>query len=276
MRFLIPRALCGSAAVAAAVAVAAWALTDAAPAAGQPAMPKEEQLRPKWDLGDSWVVETATKPAPAGIDPAKAPAGAKPVTAQWKFTVAAREKLGAAECLRIDITVLPDPNGQPVTKLWVDAKSHALRQFETQLPVDGGYVTVSEHYEFGGGQPAPVSGPLTAIPIDLPMFVGGRAGKQSFTYESASGAVGAKRAPTDVGFAVEVEQTMTPVKPESVRSLVPAEFSRDLESKAIVEVKLHSAERSVRQLWQVGQPWPVYAENGPTTARLVSVTPAKK
>jgi len=51
---------------------------------------------------------------------------------------------------------------------------------------------------------------------------------------------------------------------------------RDLQNQPLVKVELKTAERTVTQLWQVGQPWPVYTKSGPTEARLVSFTPAKK
>ena len=42
-----------------------------------------------------------------------------------------------------------------------------------------------KRFEFSSGQPSPVLGPLTALPVDLPLFVGGEAkGMQTFAYET--------------------------------------------------------------------------------------------
>src|SRR5438477_392650 len=82
--------------------------------------------------------------------------------------------------------------------------------------------------------------------------------------KSVSGPAG-KRDATDVAFSTDIEQNITPAKADDVNRLVPEEFkefSRDLKARPVVEVKLKTAEREVRQLWQVGQPWPVYIDNG--------------
>lgn len=274
MRVVHSRTAGGALAVAA-VLTAAWAFT----AAGQPqpAMPKEDQLKPKWEVGDWWVVKTATLPPGVraggkGDDGKEAPKP-EPIVAEWKFTVGAKEKLGTHECFRVDVTVEPAAKGQPVTKLWYDVASLTLRQLETQLPVDGGYVTVTESYQTAANAPPPpVVGPLTALPVELPMFVGGRPGEQSFSYESVSGKAGAKRDPADVAFAVDVKQTLTPTTPDKARGLLPKEFTRDLKTKQLVEVKLITAEREVVQLWEAGAPWPVFTTSGPTTATLIKTS----
>jgi hypothetical protein len=78
-----------------------------------------------------------------------------------------------------------------------------------------------------------------------------------------------------VAFAVDIKQSVAPVKYDQVRSLVPREFTRDLAARPLAEVRLKTSEREVRQVWQAGQPWPVYSSNGPTETRLVEVIPAK-
>ena len=55
---------------------------------------------------------------------------------------------------------------------------------------------------------------------------------------------------------------------------IPASFARS--TAPLVKVELTTAERSVTQYWQVGQPWPVYSKSGLTESRLVSFTPAPK
>jgi len=232
---------------------------------------REGQFRPRWQVGDSWVVETSSRPVQARTDENNE---ADPVKVEWKFTVAKVEKVGAHDCFRVEVVALPDADVQPRTVLWVDQKALALRRLQTQERVPGGFSSSTESYDFGDGQPAPVCGSLTVLPIDLPMFVAGKSGgKQTFNYTFAAG--GAKRAPSDVGFEVGIEQSIAAVKPDKVKGLLPPDFRRDLATKPVVEVHLKTSERNVRQIWQPGQPWPVYSNNGQTVSRLVKFTPAQ-
>lgn len=273
MRTLRTRAAVGTAAVAGLVVAIALTAADAQ----QPVMPKEDQLKPKWEVGDSWVVETKVQPVQfrAGADDkTPAPPAAEPVKTDYLFTVAAREKLGDGDCFRIDVTIQPAAKGNPKTKLWFDTRTLALKQLQTQIPVDGSFATITESFDSKGGPPAPVSG--AAFPIDMPVFIGGRAGEQSFSYETASGPSGAKRAANDVAFAVDIKQTLTPVDPneKGVRAAIPQNFARS--TAPVVKVELKTAERSVVQYWQAGQPWPLFSKSGMTESKLVSFTPAKK
>lgn len=231
-----------------------------------------DQLRPQWQTGDRWVVETASLPLQmrsAGIAQAKS----QPI--RWQFAVQSYEKVIGDDCYRVEIRCL-ESGQQPATVLWIDKKSHALKQMQTQIPVPGGFKTVSESYEFASGQPSPVLGPLNALPIDLPLFQGGQSkGSQSFTYEANVGPAGQK-AIGDLGFAYEIQQEIAAVEPDQVKGLVAESFTKSLESKPVVEVKLRRFDRQVRQLWQPGQPWPVFSDNGTTTCRLIEVIPAEK
>lgn len=245
--------------------------------ADPPGEVKSEDFKPRWNPDDSWVVETATKPVQARHD--LNVTNLPPVS--WKFTVKPSEKIAGHECHRLEVVCLDDKGNpdktQPGATLWIDQKSMVLRQLRAQFPVPGGFRSVTESYVFGHNQPSPVIGPLTALPLDLPLFTAGKArGLEKFSYEAVSGPEG-KRAADDVAFAIDIEQTMAPARAEEVNRLVAAnfkEFSRDLKAKAVVEVNLKTAERNVRQLWQAGHPWPLYANNGPTTARLLKVTTA--
>jgi hypothetical protein len=247
--------------------------------AGTPAPEvKGEDFKPRWSPGDSWVVETTTRAVQMRGDPD----ATRPAPVRWRFTVKKAEKAAGHECHRVEVVCLDGQGNadrsQPSSVVWIDQKSMALRQMQTQLPVPGGFRTVTESYAFGDNQPAPVIGPLTALPLDLPLFTpGATRGLERFTYEAVSGAGGA-RAANDVAFAVDIEQHVAPARAEDVERLVPEEFkefSRDLKARPVVEVKLKTAEREVRQLWQASQPWPLYADNGQTTARLVKVTSAQ-
>jgi len=266
-----------------------WLLPGASFALAEKGL-KEDQFKPKWAVGDQWVIEAATPPLQrrtSTVDPDKKEEDPKKTaenlssaneltTVRWQFTVVKMEMLGRHNCYRVEVVALPNPALQPKTVLWVDANALALRQMQTQVPVPGGFTTMTESYEFGAGQPAPVAAALTALPVDLPMFVAGKGvgAEQSFSYESSNEPLG-KRAPNDVGFAVDIKQAITPVKPEQIKDLLPPQYTRDLQVKPVVEVKLKTAERSITQYWQASQPWPVYSNNGHTTARLVETKPAK-
>lgn len=227
-----------------------------------------EQLRPQWRVGDQWVVETATlqiQNAAVGVKPQRG----QPI--QWQFTVVGQQQLQGRDCYQIEAR----PIGQsqtPITQIWVDRRSLALCQLQTQAAVGGQWKTVTESYQFPNGQPAPVQGPLTALPIDLPLFLGGgMKGSQEFTYEVTAGPEG-RKALGDVGFAMSIQQDTDTAPPQEVKSLLGDEFTKDLTTKPVVEVRLKSALGQVRQLWQAGSPWPVYADNGTTIARLVKTT----
>lgn len=231
-----------------------------------------DQLRPQWQMGDQWVIETVSLPVQVrgtGIAQAKT----QPI--RWQFAMQKYEKVIGDDCYRLEIRCLEE--GQhPTTVLWIDKKSHALKQIQTQIPTVDGLKTVTESYEFAGGQPSPVLGPLSALPLDLPLFQGGQTkGMQTFNYEANIGPAGAK-AVGDLGFAYEVQQEISQPQPEQVKGLVDDSFKKSLENKPVVEVRLKRFDRQVRQLWQPGQPWPVYSDNGITTSRLVEIQPAEK
>src|SRR5262245_31665233 len=144
----------------------AGAWLASAPPEGGPGVP-EGKLRPQWQVGSRWVVETVTRPLQVrgrgGDD--------KPDPLRWQFTVAKKDKLGRHECFLVEVEGLTDPKAQPRSLLWVDAKSLAVRQLQTQVPVPGGFTTITENYDFGTGQPAPVMAPVTVLPLELPVFV---------------------------------------------------------------------------------------------------------
>lgn len=284
------RVLCGALLlVASAVVLIGF---DARSRGEPPAMPREDDLKPKWKVGDAWTVEVTapsvaltTRPDPDAdkeqFKSKDAPEVAKkrtppPAVTQYKFSVEASEKVGGAECFRVEVTALPDPKGKPVTKLWYDAKAMTLRQIEAQVPAGGRFATITENYSTDPNAPTPPAiGPLSALPVELPMFVGGRPGEADFSYQAAGGAAGAKRDLKDLAFAVNIKQKLEPTTPDEARSLVPKSFTRDLTAKPLVKVTLKGPERNVTQLWEAGQPWPVFTSSGATTSRLVSVTRAK-
>jgi hypothetical protein len=232
--------------------------------------PGAEAVRPHWKVGDRWIVETVTRMLPSGAAEAQA---LRSPAVQWQFTVAGVEKLNGRECFRVDVCCLQPATG-PKSSLWIDRRAMCLRQVETQLPVPGGYQSFTESYEFVGDQPSAVLGPLTALPVDLPVFLSGQKGLQKSGYEAVAGAIGTK-ALGDVGFAFEVEQEAGQATPEEAKGLLSESFTKDLAARPAVEVRLKGVDRQVRQLWQAELPWPAYCDNGTTVSRLVKVTPAK-
>ncbi len=228
-------------------------------------------LRPQWHVGDRWVVETATRPLHAA-DAEQARNPAAPV--RWEFAVKAVERIAGRGCYRVEIRSRLTGRPQPKTTLWIDRRTSALRRLETQLPVAGQFRTVTENYRWDGGQASPVLGPLPALPVDMPLFLGGRVkGPETFRYETAIGPPGEK-ALDDLRFAFEVEQRFSQPKSADVKGLLPEAFAKDLPRRPLVEVRLEGFDCRVRQLWQPGRPWPTYADNGSTVARLVEVIPA--
>ena len=159
-----------------------------------------------------------------------------------------------------------------MTVLWVNKKAHALRQITTQIPVPGGFRILTENYEFRSGQPSPVLSPLTALPVDIPLFRGGQAkGLEKFSYEANVGPAGTK-ALGDLGFSNEVEQDVQTASADQAKGLLNIDFAKDLTVRPAVEVKLKKFDRQVRQIWRPGLPWPAYSEDGQTTCKLVKVT----
>ncbi len=268
MGSILPRAV-------GAVAVLVAATCARLPAAeGPPAETRSlpaDRLVPQWHLGDRWIVETTTRPLQVRSDPALV---ATSRAIQWQFSVQRYEKSLSDDCYRLEVRCLESKQPRPVTVLWIDRQTLALRQLQTQLPTPDGFRTITQSYEFTAGQPSPVLGPLTALPIDLPLFRAGQAkGMETFTYETHSGPRGTK-AVGDVGFAYHVKQQIAPADADEAKTLVGESLAKGLQQKPLVEVRIVGPQRRVRQLWQPGLPWPVYCENGSTVCRLVKVLPA--
>jgi hypothetical protein len=230
-------------------------------AAEQPAPGAQNNAR--WQVGMKWVVETTTELAQLGDKNEKKPE-AKPV--QWQFSVVKIEKVHGHDCYRVEVErLIGDKTSPPVTTIWADARSLALRQIRTEFVVQGQTREVTESYEFEDGQPAPVMSPLTSIPLDMPLMLGGATkGNGTFSYAAISGPAG-KKAIGDVGFSVEIKQEIEEAKP-GVKALGQADFI----------VNLSSGDRTVRQEWKNDKPWPETSSNGTTTSKLKSVTPPTK
>lgn len=238
----------------------------------KPAGNTVDSFRPTWHVGDVWVVETRTRRLQVGAQPGTA-IESRPVT--WQFAVRGVERINGRDCFQVEITgVSGADRSQPQATLWIDAQAMALRQFQTQVRVAGTVRTLTESYAFPGEQPTPVLGPLTALPIDLPLLSGGHAkGSQAFTYEATAGPSGSK-AVGEPTFAYDVTQEFNEQPSAETRALLDSDFAKSLAARPLLEVRLKTVDRQVRQLWQPGLPWPVYSENGTTVARLVKWSPA--
>ncbi len=250
--------------------LSATLMTSAAPQIGTgPADPEPSDqtrlVRPEWHVGDKWAVETVTRPIQTS-DLKQA------AVIRWEFTVAGREEIEQAAAFRIDIRCFDVPARQSAASLWVDATTGSLRQVKMQIPVAGAFRSLTERYTSPGGTPSPVLGPLTALPVDLPVFLRSNAkGAGDFEYQASSGPPGAK-AVGEIGFTFSVQQKIAVSKQERAKRLTPKSLARSLGDEAGVEVEIRRFDRSVRQLWRGSLPWPVYSTNGRTESRLIQVT----
>jgi hypothetical protein len=114
--------------------------------------------------------------------------------------------------------------------------------------------------------------PLVALPVDMPLFAADRAkAAGSFAYECVIGPPGEKEGGA-MRFAFEVRQSVAKLK-ATTKGLLADNLAQRLKSQTAMEVKLEGFDRDVRQLWHPGLPWPTYADNGATIARLVQVSP---
>jgi hypothetical protein len=223
-----------------------------------------ENYRPQWIVGQRWIVASKVLQSQARRDPKSA--GAEQAT-RWQFEVRAIEKIDDRECFKVEIKCL-EGEAQPLTTLWVDRQAMTLRRVQTQLPVIGGFRTVTENYRAASGQPFPAFAPLSVPPLELPLFLAGTKGTQTFDYEASSTPEGEKGV-GDLDFAFSVEQQITQPQAEKIKGLLPPDYTKDLVQKPTIEVQLKAASVKARQLWQSGLPWPVYSNNGIAESRLV-------
>lgn len=258
---------------------------------GQPAAEQTTQrsaavqpLVPNWNLGDKWTVEAVGRTVQArrgGALPTMRPI-------QWQFALSKFEKSLTHDCFRVEVRCLESQDGHPLTVLWVDRDSRTLRQVTTEIPVPGGFQQMTLSYEFEAGQPGPVLGPLTALPIDLPAALASNAkGLEAFQYTASIGPPERKEV-GELAFAHDVEQRVAPIPAADVRQLLTGAFAKSLDGESlskslsdealterpVTEVRLKSAGREIRQLWQTGSPWPIYCDNGYCVSRLVSPSAA--
>ncbi len=255
-------------------------LTSLVPAEPQEAPPadlKPQEFKPRWKVGQKWVVETVSSQTQINRDLKGAP---KPKPVKWHFEVQGIEKVGGDDCYKVEIKCEAGKRVQPVTTIWSNAKTMMMQQFKTQVPVQGEFRPVTEQYKQSGARPAPVIAPLSVLPLEMPVFLddaGTKEGKQTFDYEVISGP-GEAKALGDVSFGIQVEQEVSAPPADYAKGLnLPEDFSKGLEKAPLMKVEIKASRKGkVEQLWQPGKPWPVFSKNGATEARLVSVTDPSK
>lgn len=263
-------AICGALAV-----LLAGLPAGAAEAARSVEAGRIEALVPQWEVGDGWVVETVSRPLHVRAEAASARYTS---ALRWQFRVLPSS--GAlSDCVCVEARCEGAAEGRAKTVFWLDRQSHALRQITTYLPVAGGFEEMTTSYDSPSGQPAPILGPLSALPIDTPVLYAGTKGLQTFSYTSYPGARERKEL-GDMGFAYQVEQAVSELPQDEVarllgqhfaKSLLDDPLTKSLTAEPVTEVRLSSLGRQVRQLWQSNRPWPIYCDNGYTVSRLVSV-----
>lgn len=227
-----------------------------------------EEVRPQWQTGQRWVVETVSLQRQARRD---VNALTKPRPVQWQFEVKGKEKVGDKNCYKVAVDFLNGKQAQPIATLWTDENSMMLVRIETQMPIQGQRRGVVEEYRAVAGRTSPVIAPLTAIPLDLPAFLPTQQkGPGTYSYDAIHPSK--EKGAEDLPFRFEIEQEVAPLTPQNAKGMLAPSFAKSAGNKPALEVKLKSADRSVRQLWQEGLPWPAFADNGQTEARLVSVT----
>lgn len=223
------------------------------------------KVGPAWSVGDTWTVRATAIQSQDSTETEQQEKAKTPV--DWRFIVVGKEDIKDRPCFRVSVTCLDEGRQQPITTLWFDVDKRTLSRVEAKIVVKGSWHVFTETYVAEGGKPTPVLGPIPALPLDFPVFTSDGVTKDlgAQTYETIYGNAGTKSL-GDVGFAFMVDQSVTPVKTDHVKSLAP-----ESEGDSVVEVEIRGAGRSITQLWQPDTPWPIYSNNGMTEARLLEV-----
>ena len=224
------------------------------------------KYKPSWKVGQKWTIETVGHQSQARRDVNTVTSG-KPI--RWQFEVREMEEIEGCECYRVSVKCLV-AGKRPEIVFWVDRSSMTLRRVQVDLPTPTGLQVMTESYRSDSGQPFPAFPPLSVPPLELPLFLDGAKGTQTFAYSAATEPGGIK-AVGEIGFAFVVEQIARPVSQEETRELAHQAYAKSLVKQPTLEVRLKSAQQRVRQLWQPGSPWPVYSSNGLTESRLIQV-----
>ena len=220
--------------------------------------------RPRWRIGDRWVVETRSK-----IVQSVRNADAQPRTVRWQFEIAGVEQAAAAECFKICVSCLVEAQLRPSITLWYDKQTLFLRKFEAQIVAGGQMRTLCESY-VAASEFAPVITPLEVVPVSLPAFVPpGAKHFGSFSYVSQPASGGSKDLSL-VRFAHTIRQDVGRPSRDLVRHAGES-GNKVFATSRSVEIHLSEGSRQIAQLWASKAPWPVYTSQGQTEAWLVSI-----
>jgi len=223
-------------------------------------------FRPRWKVGQTWTVETTTKLPQFGVDAALAK---RAHTVRWVFRVEEVEEVFEEPCFRVVATPLDlCPKGLNV-RFWATVENLTLRRVEITFPVAGEFRTISESFQGLTTKTFPTQVPFKLLPLDMPCWERVPAKEPvGFTYEAIPGSL-EKKDPGGIRFQIDIEQ-----KSSELDSVVSAEAESSAEAKSappgVIKIELKTALGRVEQLWRVGQPWPMWASNGTTVARLVA------
>ncbi len=224
---------------------------------------ESEQIGIQWQVGDTWTVETET------VQIQRRNERESKARVRWTFEVKSKMSLEGRPTFKLFIRCQADGR-QPEIVALVDAQSYALRQLEMELPTANGFQKLVEHYEVGNNTASPVLTPLSALPLDFPVFQQSQQKpQQSYQYKAVSGYPG-KKAVDDIAFIYSVTQKSSTAEPAVVKSLLGESYQKNLGGGADpIDVRIQSVDREVRQLWHPGLPWPSWSNNGTTETRLV-------
>jgi hypothetical protein len=116
-----------------------------------------DAFRPQWEVGSQWFAETTTLWSPF----ADHTESKKPI--HWQFDVVALERRAGKECWHLVIRPMLAVD-RPRTDLWIDAETLSITEIRAEIPVPGGYGSMSEKYKISSGG-APVVSPFSSLPL---------------------------------------------------------------------------------------------------------------
>lgn len=220
--------------------------------------------KPRWAMGDTWVVQTSTQQIQAGRG-GQVPA--KRQLAEWEFRVEAIEVLDGQMCQRVSVRCVSPARTEPVAVFWVNEKSGRLRQVQTQLPTSGKIRTAVERYDSESSDGAVIC-LLSVVPLSLPSFSATSESSAVSQYRVYGAAAGSKD-PGLIGFGSKITQTTRQAEEAAVRGALPDSLAKSLDGQPLTEIILADGRHKIRQIWRTGDSWPAYTEHGGTESWLV-------
>ncbi|MCS7237124.1 MAG: outer membrane lipoprotein-sorting protein [Thermoguttaceae bacterium] len=222
--------------------------------------------KPSWQVGQSWIVETRTPLLQIGreLDQAKSEA-----ILRWKFTVEGTAELDNEKCYVLSARPQAAQSENLELRLWISTDRLLLRRWEASVIASGRPVRTGETLVAKESPNYPAWVPLTVLPVAFPCWEEVPVKHvHSYRYEVVPGHAEAKT-PADVAFVVPVEQESDSPEERFTKSVLglPADHPSPA---GVVKIDVRSPIGHCQQLWQAGQPWPVWATNGISVSRLVT------